>query len=86
MMLFSAILKGRTNGTEPGPDRIPYELLKDAPDDLLAVIVDVFRVCYLTGYVPRSWKHSNTTLLFKHNGSHVDPDNFRPVGLMRTGL
>ncbi len=78
------ILRSRQNGTAPGPDRIPYELLKEAPEELLEVIADIFRICYLVGCVPQSWKHSTTTLLYKNNGSPTDPNNFRPIGLLRT--
>ena len=65
-----------------GPDGIHPKVLKALADDVTFVesLINLFRICADTGYIPKIRKSANITALFK-NGSKTDPLNYRPVSL-----
>ena len=72
-------LKRVPNDSSPGPDRLPYAFWKTLPKrvDLLK---KVFNLCIINGRVPKAWKKSLVTLVYK-KGDKKDPANFRPISL-----
>ena len=75
-------LKRAPNRSSPGPDSISYEVWKwcDVAPDLLACI---YSICSLNQRVPKSWKLSNTILIYKKDDP-LRPKNWRPISLQPT--
>lgn len=72
------------NNKAPGPDSIPYELWKHAPDPLKrAVLACVNGVLSESKIPPRSWLGGLIRFLFK-KGDLLDIGNYRPVCLQDT--
>ena len=70
-------------GKAPGDDGVPYEFLKDGPDELLTSVLDAVNALLTrTARMPQDWKGGSIRLLFKKG----DPSlckNYRPVVLLR---
>ena len=81
--LFDRVLHKLSERTAAGPDGLPNELLKFAPQTFKRALFELFQQCWKLGEIPSSWKESITTLLYKANDPTV-LKNYRPVGLLRT--
>ena len=70
-------------GKAPGDDGIPYEFLKDGPDELLTSVLEAVNALLTRkARMPEDWKGGSIRLLFKKG----DPSlckNYRPVVLLR---
>ena len=73
------------NRKAPGPDEIPYEMWKSAPDSLRRALIDCINAI-LEGETapPESWLGGRVRFLFKHKGELTEPRNYRPVCLQDT--
>ena len=78
--VYQSVLKQTSRGKQPGPDRIPNELLKNLPDEWHDTIHALFTVMWITGRTPEAWTTSSTILLHK-KGDVYDIGNYRPIGL-----
>jgi len=68
--------------TCPGTDGIKYsDLLKLDPNG--TALTAIFNVCLKFRKIPRNWKDSNITLLYK-KGDRANPANYRPIALSST--
>jgi len=77
---FDRCLAQLQNRRAPGPNGLPSEIIKHAPQEYHDLLFDAFRLCLAAGRAPPSWKHSETILLFKR-GDPTDLKNWRPIGL-----
>ena len=77
---YEQVLGHTSKGKQPGPDRIPNELLKCLPDEWHDTIHALFTILWITGRTPHAWKESTTTLLHKKGDTYSLP-NYRPIGL-----
>ena len=70
-------LQGLKPDKSPGPDMIHPRVLKECANELA---YPLFRKSLDDGNVPRDWKDSNVTPIYK-KGSRTSVDNYRPVSL-----
>ena len=63
-----------------GPDNIGNQILKELKDQLSLPLSILFRKSLDGGEVPREWKDSSITPIYK-KGKRSEPGNYRPVNL-----
>ena len=66
-----------------GPDGVPAELLRFAPDNLKTNLYTLFHACFYSAHCPPSWKESTTILLHK-DGDSTLLSNYRTIGLLKS--
>ena len=66
------------NNKAAGPDRIPGEMLKASPENMLVIILKVMNKIKATYCYPTKWALGITSLLFK-DGDDEDPNNYRAI-------
>ena len=81
--LFQRCLRGTKSGKAPGPDGICNEILRCLPESMQQSIHKFFILIWLTGHTPRSWKQSQTILIYK-KGDPLQLSNYRPIALANT--
>ena len=70
-------------GKAPGDDGVPYEFLKDGPEELLSSVLDAVNALLTRkARMPADWKGGSIRLLFK-KGDPSMCKNYRPVVLLR---
>ena len=72
-----ALAKLRNNKTA-GPDRIPAEMIKNSPEDVLTLILKLINKIKNTKQYPNLWALGYTTLIHK-DGDEENPDNYRAI-------
>jgi hypothetical protein len=78
---FEFFLKTLPSRKAPGPDGVPYELLKCAPAQLKEVVLECINAILTKQAVPpASWLGGLIRFLFK-KGDLLDAANYRPVCL-----
>ena len=68
-------------GKSPGPDGIHPRVLKELAKELKMPLFIIFRKSLDTGILPKVWKISNASPIFKKGSRHLAA-NYRPVSLM----
>jgi hypothetical protein len=71
------------NNKATGPDQIPYEFLKKAPLEFINDLTSFFNRILIEKKIPKSWKKSEISLLFK-SGDPKSISNYRPIALLNT--
>ena len=71
-------IKALKNKKASGPDRIPAEMLKSCPDNVLLLILKVMNKIKNSTQFPHIWGMGITSLLLK-DGDDEDPDNYRAI-------
>lgn len=69
-----------STNSAPGPDRFPAIMLKNCKQRLVRPLYLIWRKSLDTGVVPKSFKMSNITPIYK-SGPRQIPKNYRPVAL-----
>ena len=78
-------LSGRGNGHAPGPDELPYELIRTAPMAFKQVLLDCLNQVLVSGSAPPAdWLGGLVRFLPKPGGDLLDPGSYRPVCLQNT--
>ena len=77
--LKRAIKKGKD--TSPGPDGIPYKLLKLLPDETLLLLLDLINEYWTSDSFPDSWREAFLLPVPKPEKDRTNPNNFRPIAL-----
>ena len=73
------------NGRAPGPDEVPYELLKLAPEKLKHSLHECINAILVDGNAPPAeWLGGLVRFLLKPGGDLLDPSAYRPVCLLPT--
>ena len=78
---FLAIVATLPKNKSAGIDKIPYELLTYACDELLITIYKFFEMCILCASIPHQWMEVIICLIYKNKGSPLDVNNHRPLSL-----
>lgn len=65
----------------PGEDRIPYEFIKNAPDEYLLELVQVYNIILNTGNIDESFLKSIIFPIYK-KGDMNDVQNYRAIAFM----
>lgn len=80
---LSRVLKLVKNNKAPGEDQIPFEYYKNAPDNFLNKLLNVYNSIFTSGRVPHSFKSSIIFPLFKKGECDVVA-NFRGISFLST--
>ena len=78
MKEFKESLSKLNNSKTAGPDRIPAEMIKNSPDNVLNLILALINRIKNTDQYPKLWALGYTTLIHK-DGDDDDPDNYRAI-------
>lgn len=73
-----------TRSSAPGPDNIPYILLKNYPPNAIQLLTDLYNASFHLGVLPPRWKEANIILIPKANKDLTNPNNYRPISLTPT--
>jgi hypothetical protein len=76
------LLKQLPPGRATGPDALPAEFLRAAPDAHAPWIQSLFRWLWAEGLVPTIWRTSFLHPVYKGRGSRADAGNYRGISLM----
>ena len=72
----------RTGNTAPGPDSIPYSVIKTRDPGGL-ILTTICRAVQRLNTIPDAWRKANIILAHK-SGDAADISNWRPIALMNT--
>lgn len=73
--------KKKSHDTAVGPDKIPYQFLKNLPHLLLKkMLLRIFNFIWISGKIPCSW-HEAEIIIPKPGKDHNDPINYYPIAL-----
>ena len=75
---FNETLAKLRNNKTAGPDRIPAEMIKNSPEDVLTLILKLINKIKNTKQYPNLWALGYTTLIHK-DGDEENPDNYRAI-------
>lgn len=73
-------VRGRANGSAPGPDGFTYELFKEGGSAIIFMLTRFFRLLLSKGTLPTEWKLAHVVPIHK-KGSKSKCENYRPVSL-----
>lgn len=87
--LFSAeelrmAVESLPNRKAPGPDGIPYEVLKLVHQCSPNLLLDMYNACLEEGVFPHRWKKARLVLIRKKEGDLDDPSTYRPLCMLDT--
>ena len=68
------------NFSSPGPDGLPYYVLKAGSSVLVPVLCKLFQFCFDKGTIPTQWKLAHVVPIYK-KGNRNNAANYRPVSL-----
>ena len=71
----------KSKDTSPGPDGIHYRILKNLPDSILKVLLDLINKHWMNQTFPKSWREAVLLPIPKPGKDPQNPDNFRPIAL-----
>ncbi|MEN8173077.1 MAG: reverse transcriptase domain-containing protein [Chloroflexota bacterium] len=71
----------KAHETTPGPDNIPYQILKHLPTTPLLVLLDIYNKIWKTGNFPESWRKATIIPIPKPGKDHSNSSNYRPIAL-----
>lgn len=70
-------------GKAPGPDAVPYEIIRIILREDLRALLSLFNVCWRRAAFLRAWKSARLVLLFEGGGQPpTEASSFRPIGLL----
>lgn len=82
-LLFHTCIKTLAQGKAPGPDEVANEVLQALPEVAKTALPNMIKLMWATGLTPKSWKGSNTALLYK-SGQPMYFNRYRRIGLEHT--
>lgn len=71
-------------GKAPGPDGVPYMIIKQLAKTKPEVLKSVFDYCFREGVFPETWKRAKLVLLRKGSKPLDQPSSYRPICLLST--
>lgn len=77
---FEASLDKKKNSS-PGPDHIPYSVLKNLPKSVKVILLAVYNQLWLNNVIPPSWKIQFVVPILKPNKDSNSIDSYRPISL-----
>ncbi len=75
-------VKNLKNKKAPGLDLIPYDLIKQYPQKVHEMWLNIYNHCMRNSVIPERWGTSKVVLLYKGKGDRRDPDNYRTISLL----
>lgn len=77
-------LRSLPNGKAPGPDGIPYLLLKNLPRKTIVQLMHIINAIFLLQHFPNDWKKAVVILVHKPGKDPSLPSSYRPISLLNT--
>ena len=71
----------KAKNTAPGPDNIPYEVLRHLPEQTLLLWLEIINSMWKMGFFPECWQESYILPFPKPNKDKKIRDNYRPISL-----
>uniref|UniRef100_A0A8C8I148 Reverse transcriptase domain-containing protein n=1 Tax=Oncorhynchus tshawytscha TaxID=74940 RepID=A0A8C8I148_ONCTS len=72
----------KTKNKAPGEDNIDSTLIKQAPDEYLHLLSNLFTACHMEGYFPLPWKSAVVTMIHKPVKDPYNVTSYRPISLL----
>lgn len=72
----------KTKNKAPGEDNIDSTLIKQAPDEYLHLLSNLFTTCLMEGYFPLPWKSAVVTMIHKPGKDPYNVTSYRPISLL----
>ncbi|XP_076660928.1 uncharacterized protein LOC143364494, partial [Halictus rubicundus] len=70
-----------SRNSSPGPDNIPYEMVKRLPETGKRALLDVYNLIWETGSYPEQWCEASIIPILKAGKDRTQPSNYRPISL-----
>ena len=70
-----------SNSRSPGPDNIPYDLIKHMSIPQQCKLLEFYNYVYKTGY-PHQWREGSTVPICKPNKNPANKQSYRPITLL----
>lgn len=67
--------------SSPGPDNIPYEMIKRLPETGKHALLDIYNLIWETGLYPQQWCESTIIPILKTGKDQTERSNYRPISL-----
>ena len=77
---FNHVLRNHKN-TAPGEDKIVYQMIKNSNKNTKEFILKFFNKIWVTGVIPKAWKHAIVIPILKPGKDPNQPSSFRPISL-----
>lgn len=77
---FTAALVNKKN-TSPGPDKIPYLVIKNLPLSSQLLLLNIFNQLWYSKKIPDAWKEQYVVPIPKPNKNLNNLDSYRPISL-----
>lgn len=81
---LNATISKLKNNKSPGPDGIPYELIKHFSDGTKLELLNIFNHIWTTHTFPDSWREAIVIPILKPNKLQTEATNYRPIALSNT--
>ena len=72
------------NNKTPGPDEIPFEIMKIIAEERPEALLKMFNFCLMEGLFPSEWKIQKLVLISKGKGNSCSPSAYRPICMLNT--
>ena len=76
------VIRNLNLNKSPGLDGITAEFYQEFRPQLVPILTELYNNSLLQGYLPKSFKQSIITLIFKNKGSPDEIRNWRPISLL----
>ena len=71
-----------STGKAPGEDGIPAEVIKRGKDAPLGDLLELLRLCWREGSVPKDMRDAKKVTLYKNKGNRSDCNSYRGISLL----
>ena len=76
------VIRNLNLSKSPGLDGITAEFYQEFRPQLVPILTELYNNSLLQGYLPKNFKQSIITLIFKNKGSPDEIKNWRPISLL----
>lgn len=71
----------KCSNTAPGPDTIPYQLIRQLPASYHTHLLSIYNQIWLDGQFPSSWHQALIVAIPKPGKNRTEPSSYRPISL-----
>ena len=76
-------IKRLKNNKVHGDDHVINKYINSTSDKMIDVFIELFNIIFETGIIPDSWLVGYIKLIYKKKRDKLDPNNFRPVTILK---